>query len=104
MEESSTKSVVAHTPGPWHTGGTGGLIVFDASGYATANATVFHGRNEDGESAANARLIAAAPELLEALELAVATIERLGVQRGPFKSGQGTLDVALAAIAKARGQ
>lgn len=43
-----------HTPTPWHTGGIGNHIVFDSDGYAVANATVFHGKQEDGESAANA--------------------------------------------------
>jgi hypothetical protein len=53
---------------------------------------------------ANARLIAAAPELLEALELAVATIRRLEHRHGPFSSSDGTLNVAADAIAKATGQ
>ena len=52
---------------------------------------------------ANSNLIAAAPELLEALTIAVATIERLSIKHPPFNSSQGTLDVANAAIAKATG-
>ena len=44
----------------------------------------------------------AAPELLEALQLAQATIERLKPHtHGPFSSVDGTLDVIRAAIAKA---
>lgn len=54
-----------HTPGPWHTGGRGDRIIYAADGYAVASATVFHNQH-DGQLEANARLIAAAPELLEA--------------------------------------
>ncbi len=43
-------------------------------------------------------------ELLVALELAKATIERLTPQHGPFNSSQGTLDVINKAIAKAEGR
>lgn len=56
-----------HTPGPWRTGGKDGRIIYAADGFAVADATVFHGRHE-GEHSENARLIAAAPELLEACE------------------------------------
>jgi len=70
MSEQKTK----HTPGPWRTGGTGGLIVFAADGYAVANATVFHQKQEEGESQANARLIAAAPALLAACKAALAYV------------------------------
>jgi hypothetical protein len=42
-------------------------------------------------------------DLLAALELANATIKRLEAKHGGFSSVQGTLDVADAAIAKAKG-
>jgi hypothetical protein len=84
-----------HTSGPWYAEdefngnfyyvmGDGGIIA-EASGDA------------------NARLIAAAPDLLEALKLALATIERMAVQYGPFSSTSGTQDVGRAAIRKATG-
>jgi len=50
------------------------------------------------------RLAKAAPDLLQALELAVATIERLQtVHPGGFSSASGTIEVASAAITKAKG-
>lgn len=59
-----------HTKGPWHVGGKDGTIVYAGDGYATASCAVFHGRFSNGEVEANARLIAAAPNMLEALHMA----------------------------------
>ena len=57
------------TPGPWHTGGHGNTIIYAADGWAVADVKVYHNRhNGYGETQANARLIAAAPDLLDALE------------------------------------
>lgn len=44
-----------------------------------------------------------APSMLEVLELAQATINRLSVKHGPFNSAQGTLDVISAAIKTLQG-
>ena len=61
-----------HTPGPWwvdetFTIWTGGLAIAYADGSHVAHTTRgFEG--PDGEAYANARLIAAAPDLLEALK------------------------------------
>ncbi len=52
---------------------------------------------------ANANLFASAPDLLNALQIAKATIERLTVKHGPFSSTQGTLDVIGSAIQRAGG-
>ena len=49
----------AHTPGPWHYDSTWGLIVK----HGGAEVAALHSGN-----AANARLIAAAPEMLAALQ------------------------------------
>ncbi len=56
-----------YTPGPWHTGdGIQCLVIYDQHGWAVADAKVRHSRRTLDESHANARLLACAPELLEA--------------------------------------
>ena len=88
-----------HTPGPWH-------IDFDDceadihSGFGMVAKTMGHGKEQDDEGRANARLIAAAPELLEALEALVNDFGRdgYGVE---FKGGECcVIDMARAVIAK----
>jgi hypothetical protein len=63
-----------------------------------------HFNRSDAEICANARLIAAAPDLLEALE----RVEQDWVNPGdgmPFEDGEmSALDIARAAIAKATGE
>lgn len=59
-----------HTTGTWHVGvDKADKIIFDAHGWAVANATVYHGKTYEEKARANARLIAAAPDLLAALEM-----------------------------------
>jgi hypothetical protein len=61
-----------HTPGPWHTGRNTvvrNTIVYDQSGNAICDCKTFHGKHRESEGSANATLIAAAPQLLEALKL-----------------------------------
>ena len=61
-----------HTPGPWHVGGLQGTgraaIVYSPDGYSICDCKSYHGKREWSEMEANARLIAAAPDLLAALE------------------------------------
>lgn len=67
---STATKVGAHTPGPWvpKGGANDANCIADAAGHAVATA---YYRDpswaKDGETEANARLIAAAPDLLEAL-------------------------------------
>jgi hypothetical protein len=85
-----------HTPGPWtiHTDGLG--ITFIAA--PEGSVAELHGAPE---KVANARLIAAAPELLSALGNALAVLSSLdGLNIGAI----GVLEDARAAIAKATGQ
>lgn len=93
-----------HTPGPWVIE-PGHSVVFirtaDGSNIATTNCC--HYWQEFTEQAlANARLIAAAPEMLEALEEAVGCLSEY--ENEMLAPGVRILDGARAAIAKARGQ
>lgn len=86
----------AHTPGPWSYGN--GIVVGDGKIVCDYGCTME--RNHDSE--ANARLISAAPELLNALEMAIATVQRYA-QLGGFTTHGATIQLAEAAIAKAKG-
>ena len=86
-----------HTPGPWYAlseGVTDAAIgyraIIDAHGYTVCNPSPM------GE--ANARLIAAAPELLRALEFA-----KNELHYHPATRNSEALEVVRAAIAKATG-
>ena len=98
-----------HTPGPWLTqwgaaqGGDGHHIIDTKDmGELSRIAVVLFHDDAEGETASNARLIAAAPELLEALIAITNQLERVGDDR-PHKDGQFIED-ARAAIAKATGE
>lgn len=91
-----------HTPGPWEivpTVSSDRLNIFSANPDNAYHVGTFisGSRRELPEFRANVRLIAAAPELLEALEFIAADIEQ-GIR------GKGAwLKLARAAIAKAKG-
>ena len=124
METSGTTS--AHTPGPWRLDGPYRIIIDMppnyVEGYMVMNADERHGESFpiarvtgpayfgredrcDPELVANARLLAAAPELLEALDnLLAQTVDRdlaFGIELTPGE--QGAREKALSAIAKATG-
>ena len=79
-----------HTPGPWHTAGEQGVQIRSAKDQIAKVWTM-----RGNEWKANARLIAAAPELLEALQDMVSDHASLSA---------ATLAFARAAIAKATGE
>lgn len=94
-----------HTPGPWVADFGEAFHIRPSEGGTLAQVTFLKGRGGLGgrrnadECAANARLIAAAPDLLEALEL---WRDRIS---GPTEmSMQTLLHMTDAAIAKARGE
>jgi hypothetical protein len=86
-----------HTPAPWK--------VSPYNNITSRNGTVAKTEqmpgNYDSERQANARLIAAAPDLLSALEAAVARVQIANEEGDPILSAW--LPDALSAIAKAKG-
>ena len=98
------------TPGPW-TREYGQRFIHDASagikagGLYIAAALDFNQFSRDEEVEANARLIAASPDLLQALELALRYLDHPEVKSIPFALPvDAAIDQARAAIAKARGE
>ena len=94
-----------HTPGPWHISrwagehDDGGAVICDANGKRLASTESIWWKADKfawAEYQANARLIAAAPELLVALE-------RIVYDLGPYVKASD-LQPARDAIAKARGK
>lgn len=98
-----------HTPGPWHAFmGTGKAraTIQSAGGHVAScsmrNASFYKAPCDRPEMEANARLIAAAPDLLEALRAIVADHEFCGDDWGVRRDAW--IVTARAAIAKAEGQ
>lgn len=87
----------SHTPGPWHVHGG---EIGPSPDETIAVVCALSGNDGDMEEEANARLIAAAPDLLAALEAVVTTGGWDNLDTG----GRGTHGAALAAIAKAKGE
>lgn len=92
------------TKGPWHVKShesrfTPGVLIDDGVCGPDGEQIRVHGvtLTSSGEAKANARLIAAAPDLLEALELLADVYDAMGAPRGPARIKAG------AAIAKALG-
>lgn len=81
-----------HTPGPWTAQPNGAIWVGDTLISVCAIAPE--------EATANANLIAAAPDLLEALQLVV---DKIGTDFELYSEQQFAIDNARAAIAKATG-
>lgn len=91
-----------HTPGPWINIGNGDIVARSDNycGGEKDIASVFLTRNDEDE--ANARLIAAAPDLLEALKLYVLQ-DNFATDYGYGVGGEAKA-TAEAAIAKATGE
>ena len=101
---ATDETKAAHTPGPWivhHDGNYPTVRKVIRAGHHSPVCGPIHGymysAEERGEQAANARLIAAAPCLLDALEKARNTLAGCGM-------ANIAADICDAAIAKARGQ
>lgn len=98
-----------HTPGPWKAEGWKGIVVNDSNGHTLALAPGCSYSIE--EMAANARLIAAAPDLLEALQNVIASTALPSAWSDDISEAQWQRqrldecrDFARAAIAKATGE
>ena len=85
-----------HTPGPWESG-NGTTSIYGSDGKEVAR-RIWHGPQDDERSLANARLIAAAPELLAALERTLNWLTSY-----PGGGAMECYDHACTAIAKATG-
>jgi hypothetical protein len=109
--------VSKHTPGPWAVGGIYDSDRDDHTAITVDDGTKYHRRitvarvvtptnlaPEHPVVAANARLIAAAPDLLEACLRALATIEPCAEMTHPIANSRwtGAIDALRAAIAKAK--
>lgn len=93
--------MMKYTVGPWRVGGSNDCTIYDNLGQRVANSFegVMATQRSDAECAANARLIAAAPELLEALEECFANAQLFN--RDTDAVWRATRDKCRAAIAKA---
>lgn len=101
---TENEKVAKHTAGPWR---QNVLLVEDAHGVSVAQCTRWEGRQPRPEIAeANARLIAATPELLEALKTTALNIRSLhGAQHGVvYEAYSVWLRIVEEAIAKAEGE
>ena len=98
---NTQNQTTAHTPGPWHVEHhIGDWFLITPRNHIIAETASTSVAPTYSQQSANARLIAAAPELLEALEDALNTIKALDEdydERGSYRRGE-------AAIAKAKGE
>lgn len=91
------------TPGPWHVGGVqGDTIIYAADKYAIANATVYHGKHE-GQTEANARIIAIAPDGVELARLIIKYFEPVTFERSLNVNEKKMLQDARAILARVDG-
>lgn len=109
----TTDSMTAHTPGPWHTAPNASnmrsSIVNGEGGYDVAIAYPLNGTITKEETEANARLIAVAPELLKAVQLANEFLDSLpegwlGKTTGDVGALNDFLYTSRTAVAKVTGQ
>ncbi len=98
-----------HTPGPWkiEPEGDRDLLVMEATdpfGEVAWIANRYHGERDRATEQANALLIAAAPELLEACERAIAAYDRAASGEPRVVWRGEDVDFMRAAVGKARSQ
>jgi hypothetical protein len=91
----------AHTPGPWTVGDTAIWALDDCEFHAIADCPVNHTCRDAETMLANARLIAAAPGVLEAAKWVLALID--GREQMPAPDDEVAAELR-AAIARATGE
>ena len=105
--------MTAHTPGPWtllaRPDHARGFKVTDADGEFVSYlpASRYHDERRDGEAESNARLMAAAPDLLAALQTVTTALHSCCLVITDDEARKDALEMvadARAAIAKARGE
>jgi hypothetical protein len=96
--------VTNHTPGPWRVGRGDKKQVYSDHGGECLVAECQSCGDSVSEAYANARLVAAAPDLLAACKTAYKRLERFGEHATIAYGGEGGLSAILwAAIAEAEG-
>lgn len=113
MSNDKRDNAAQHTPGPWRFDGQAGATLAFAKKHDTAlmvrarGATVAEVIPHGTATEPNARLIAAAPELLEALKACLESFSQAHAHRKLKAASDGSIicacDLARAAIAKATG-
>lgn len=94
-----------HTPGPWVFGEfRGDMVEIEPTNGGLPVARVYCKDSGERRANANARLITSAPELVDALQRAIAWAESLGMRDGnPFCPEVDAMRAAIAKIAKVEG-
>ena len=103
-----------HTPGPWelfeHSWSDSSICGGVKNSKKICSLSIYDDATEENQSElesemdANARLIAAAPELLEALQECVIELDCLMKTRPAYQGGMNMVERAKSAIAKATGK
>jgi len=94
-----------HTLGPWHTiQRNGSLWVYCEDHKDESNPTIADINIMDPNSEANANLIVAAPEMLEALKIAQLLLEELSVEQGFTSQQDDDYKLIKSVINKAEGK
>ena len=96
-------SETKHTPGPWVVKSARSGFYVESQFDVIVESLDEYGRYGAIDDEANARLIAAAPELLEALSCLTAVVGLTPI-KGNLDALQEAYDMARAAIAKAKGE
>jgi hypothetical protein len=92
------------TPGPWVAISDAGTYEVDADAGVLGCQPICRMGNVFTAKAANARLIAAAPDLYKALDETLGEMKALMAKWPPYTGGQNIADRADAALRKARGE